>query len=90
MKRYKVRMLPLARLDIIKVRKWYKQHSQLLPQRFAEQVHLAIERIRETPLAYAIRYNQTRIAYINVFPYGIHFFVAENVICHHRHTSHCY
>jgi plasmid stabilization system protein ParE len=80
MKRYKVRILPSAYNDLKSARSWYRQHSPLLPKRLSQLVNRSIERIRQTPFAHAVRYQEVRIANINIFPYAIHYFLEENTI----------
>lgn len=80
MKRYKVRILPSAYRDLREARSWYRQHNSELPKRLALQVKLSIERIRQTPFAYTIRYQEVRIANVNVFPYAIHYFLQEDTV----------
>ena len=77
MRRYKVRILPSAQNDLVLARNWYKQHNPGLPKRFIQQVNLSVERIREAPFVYAVRYEGVRIANINIFPYAIHYFIDE-------------
>jgi plasmid stabilization system protein ParE len=80
MARHKVRIQPLAYDDLRQARNWYRQHNADLPKRLSQQVKLSVERIRELPLAHAIRYKNVRIASINVFPYAIHYLLKENTV----------
>lgn len=83
--------MPSAYADIQDGVTWYKQHNSELPKRFAEQIKLSVEKIRQTPFGYAIRYREIRIANIAIFPYAIHYFLQENSITiiavHHASMS---
>jgi plasmid stabilization system protein ParE len=80
MRRYRVRILPSAYNDLSEARNWYRQHNPDLPKRFLTQVNLSIDRIRQSPYAYAIRYKQVHIANVNIFPYAIHYLITEETI----------
>ena len=80
MRRYKVSILPSAYEDLQTARMWYRQRNPELPKRLTQQVRLSISRISDAPFAYAIRYNDVRIANVNIFPYAVHYLVKEDSI----------
>lgn len=80
MKRYKVRILPSAYNDLRQARSWYRQHNSDLPKRFSQQVTITVSRIKETPLAYAVRYKDVHIANVNIFPYAVHYIIFGETI----------
>jgi hypothetical protein len=51
-----------------------------LSDRFAQSVKDTIIRIRMTPLAFAIRYKNVRVAHTEKFPYSVHFHLDNNTI----------
>lgn len=89
MKRYKAQILPSAYRDIQDASTWYKQHSIELPGKVVQQVKITVEKIRQAPFAYAIRYKEIRIANVRVFPYAVHYFLEDNkvLIIGIHHTS---
>lgn len=39
-----------------------------------------LERISRSPFAHSVRYQDTRIANVSIFPYGVHYIVEEDTI----------
>jgi plasmid stabilization system protein ParE len=74
---YKIFYLDEAKRDIKEIKTWYKAQRNGLQQLFAKEVTKAIYRIEDTPLAFAVRYKNFRVAHTKSFPYGIHFYIDE-------------
>ena len=53
--------------------KWYEMQQKGLGKRFLNEIKEAFETICENPVGYQIRYNDCRIYFTKVFPYGIHY-----------------
>jgi hypothetical protein len=70
---YKALMLPEAKEDIIKTAHWYNDKQTGLGKRFTNEVRLKISFILTNPNAIAIRYDDTRCAVLDTFPFMIHF-----------------
>lgn len=70
-------ILPLAKRDIKEAAKWYNERQPGLGKRFTQHVREKVKFIRQNPKAIAIRYDDTRTAVLDVFPYMIHFTVDE-------------
>jgi len=77
MKRYHIVILPAALNDIREARDWYNEQQQGLGARFTKAIRATVKRIAHYPYHYAVRYNQTRMAQLNVFPYLIHYYIDE-------------
>jgi hypothetical protein len=77
---YNITILPSAHQDMREARAWYRQHTEDLPKRLMQQIRLGIAKIRATPFAYAIRYQEVHIANINIFPYAIHYLIVEDTV----------
>jgi hypothetical protein len=69
MKQYKVLLIPAAYNDLHDARDWYREINSELPKNLNHQVKITMEKIRSLPTAYAIRYQNVRIANIPIFPY---------------------
>ncbi len=79
--KYKYQITPAARDEFRMAREWYQQqHVKGLSDRFAQAVKDCIIKIRENPLAYAVRYKNVRIAHPEKFPYSIHFYPENNTL----------
>ncbi|MFN0049700.1 MAG: type II toxin-antitoxin system RelE/ParE family toxin [Cytophagales bacterium] len=74
---YSIDYFKEAKIDVREAKTWYKEQKLGLEKRFADSIKLAILKIKENPLNYAIRYKDIRIAYPKIFPYGIHFYIDE-------------
>jgi len=74
---YKSIILPLAKQDIKEAAKWYNERQPGLGKRFTQHVRQKVKFIRQNPKAVAIRYDDTRTAVLDVFPYMIHFTIDE-------------
>ena len=74
---YQVIYLDEARQDIREAKAWYRAQREGLQKYFAREVIQAIERLKQTPTAYAIRYKNFRVIHTRTFPYGIHFYIND-------------
>lgn len=74
---YKAIILPLAKLDISDAASWYNSKQKGLGKRFTAEVRSKVLFIRENPKASAVRYNDTRCAVLDVFPFMIHYTIDE-------------
>lgn len=80
--------------DIQEIKLWYKGKREGLEIEFVIEINKAIQLILSTPMAYAVRYRNIRIAHPKVFPYNIHFYIDEikeliviTAIIHNRRHS---
>jgi hypothetical protein len=70
---YKLTILPLAKIELQEIASWYEIINKNLGRRFLKSVKDEIEILRIKTLLYQIRYDGTRVALIQTFPYLIHF-----------------
>ena len=86
---YKLTILPLAKIDLQEIASCYEVINKNLGRRFLKSVKDEIEILRIYPLLYQTRYDETRVALIQTFPYLIHFEIdkKEIVIKAIIHTS---
>ena len=70
---YKLTILPLAKIDLEEIASWYENINKNLGKRFLKSVKDEIKIVRVKPHLYQIRYDETRVALIQTFPYLIHF-----------------
>lgn len=88
---YKAIILPLAKQDIKDAADWYNTKQNGLGTRFTKTVREKTRLIQQHPKISAIRYEDVRIAVLDVFPFTIHYTVAEQeksiVISLVAHTS---
>ena len=59
---------------------YYEKVSNDLADRFHKEFWGAIDRIKENPLHYQVRYRKIRIAFTEVFPFGIHYIIEKQQI----------
>lgn len=63
--------------DIIEAKNWYKEKQEGLDRRFSEAIKAAIEKIKNNPHAYAVRFNNLRVIAPKIFPYRVFYFIDE-------------
>lgn len=76
---YKALILPFAKQDIAKAVYWYNDKQKGLGQRFIKEIRDKVLFIRENPKAFAVRYDQTRCAVLDVFPFLIHYITDDKM-----------
>jgi hypothetical protein len=60
---------------------WYKSINPILAKRFKTTIKSFLIKIKQNPFVFEEKYNETRIAYIIDFPFGIHYKIEnENTI----------
>lgn len=74
---FKVLYFDEVRQDIKDAKSWYRNQLKGLEKRFAEDIKIAISRLKDRPSVHAIRYKNIRIARPDVFPYSIHFYIDD-------------
>jgi plasmid stabilization system protein ParE len=88
---YKVIYHTDAENDIRNAKKYYKEQLNGLEKRFALAVKGTITYIIENPLLFEVKYKNTRVAFTQIFPFGVHYVFDENTKTIHiltiLHTS---
>ena len=79
MKRYSIVILPAALNDIREAKEWYNEQQKGLGTRFTKAVRSTVKRVAHYPYHFAIRYSQTRMAQLSVFPYLVHYYIDESL-----------
>lgn len=74
---YKAILLPIAKLDISVAATWYNSKKKGLGKRFTKEVRSKVLFISKNPEASAIRYDDTRCAVLDVFPFMVHYIIDE-------------
>ncbi len=88
---YKAIILLLAKKDISEAATWYNSKQKGLGKRFTQEVRSKVLFIRENPKASPVRYDDTRCAVLDVFPFMIHYTIDDKkktvIIAAVFHTS---
>ena len=88
---YRVLLLPSAKLDIKTAAEWYNTQKKGLGKRFTNTVRSNVSFIKQNPKAFSVRYDETRTALLDIFPFMIHYIIDEEkeliVISNVFHTS---
>jgi plasmid stabilization system protein ParE len=69
----KIYISTFAKADLSDASKWYENQQKGLGRRFLNEMKEAFDIISKNPVAFPIRYNDYRIYYTKLFPYGIHY-----------------
>jgi plasmid stabilization system protein ParE len=59
---------------------YYEKASESLADRFHNEFWKTIDRIKENPHHYQKRYRDVMIAFTEIFPFGIHYVIDNDVI----------
>ncbi|MBI1307467.1 MAG: hypothetical protein GC181_12770 [Bacteroidetes bacterium] len=66
-----------AEQDIADTISWYNEQQHGLGNEYLEELKSALERLRENPLLFRIRYRNTRMVLLKRFPFFAHFYVDQ-------------
>lgn len=77
---YKIVIIEEAKLDFKEAFEWYKNIQPKLGERYKTSFKESLKIIKSNPLLFQIRYNDSRVALIENFPYTIHFNIYDNTI----------
>ncbi len=77
---YSLSISEAAELDIREAFLWYEDQKDNLGLAFEKHISKTIQNIQKNPLKIQVRYNQTRVAFLKKFPYGVHFNIIDNEI----------
>lgn len=77
---YKIVTSSKSELDISKAIKYYKSIRVELAKAFLKELRDSKNYLEKHPKKIQIRYANIRIAYLDTFPYGIHFRLKEKTI----------
>lgn len=72
---YKIKLDPLAKLDIDDNIDWYNQQQPDLGSRFYEHLKDAFRIIEQNPFSFPVKYKDTRTVPVKTFPFTIHYLV---------------
>jgi plasmid stabilization system protein ParE len=76
----KIVIIEEAKLDFKEAFEWYKNIQPKLGERYKNSFKESLKIIKSNPLLFQIRYNDSRVALIENFPYIIHFNIYDNRI----------
>src|SRR6187402_858920 len=67
--------------DIEEAKLWYytQNPGTDLEERFANAIKEVIEKVQKNPFIYSPIYKNIRIAHPKIFPYGVHFYIEEDI-----------
>ncbi len=80
MMKYEIVISDEAKSDIKEAVDYYSQIDNKLPKRCIADIVAAIDKLKQNPLHYQVRYKNIRIIFTTTFPYGIHYILDENII----------
>jgi plasmid stabilization system protein ParE len=75
---YKIKVDPIARLDLLESIIWYNEQQPELGRRYYNSVQQTIKSIKANPYKFQIRYKILRMALVRKFPFMVMFLVDED------------
>ena len=79
MKKFRIRIDPMALEDIQGITDWYNQQKEMVGKRFQDSTIKQINKLAKDPNSFAIRYNEIRCMQVKKFPYMVHFYINEKL-----------
>lgn len=80
MKRYSLIINSFAQYDLKIAADWYAERKEGLDREFIEEIEKTIQKIIENPKQFAFIRNEIRMAIVKRFPFGIYYYVGEDII----------
>jgi toxin ParE1/3/4 len=77
---YTITIAEVAEDDIRQAHLWYEEQKKSLGDTFENHISDSVDSIQDNPLKNQIQYSNTRVFFLNKFPYGIHFNVIDKNI----------
>ena len=71
---------PSAELDITEAYLWYEERLEDLGLDFIEEVEEVFTRIKANPESFEIKYEETRFAFTDRFPFAVHYIIEAKKI----------
>lgn len=86
---YKIVIKRLAERDIAEATEWYYTRGKHLAKKFIKKVEEAILLLKKNPEHYQKRYNEVRIMFMEIFPFGLYYTLESNTVFIHAvlHTK---
>ena len=75
---YRLVILPIAQQDIKEAASWYESKQNGLGKRFTLHVRKKLNSLKKHPYNFVNRYDETRTAVFDVFPFMAHYNVGES------------
>ena len=63
--------------DVLNAKDWYKSQQKGLEKRFASEVKITLNYLIKNPLLFQVKYKTVRVAFTEVFPFGVHYNLNE-------------
>lgn len=80
MKSYTIKINPFAESDLKMAANWYAAQKVGLDEDFIEEIENTLHRIQQNPQHFAYIRKKIRMSIVKRFPYGIYFYVSEDVV----------
>ena len=79
MKKYKIVFSENALRDIEETVIYYNEQQKNLGKKFAIEVQSTLNSIKRNPFYSSIRYNDIRCAFVNIFPFLVHYKIETDI-----------
>jgi len=77
---YRIKVETNAETDLLEAFLWFEEIQEGLGIRFENDFRDAISLLIRNPYNYQIRYDNTRIVFLKIFPFGIHYRILGNQV----------
>lgn len=80
MKPYTIKINSFGESDLKIATNWYAAQKEGLDLKFIEEIEKTFHRIQQNPQHFAFVRKKIRMSIVKRFPYGIYFYVSEDII----------
>lgn len=74
---YRIKLLPVAKKDLINAKKWHEKKRSGLGKEFKQTLDAAVEYIGENPYYFQSRHKELRLSLVKRFSYAIFYLIDE-------------
>ena len=75
---YTLDFLPEAYQDLNEAVDWYNEQKEELGERLYHMVTNKMDKLKDNPFLWSVRYNEVHCALVDTFPYLIHYIIEED------------
>jgi len=75
-----LRIRKLAQQDIQEIVDYYDAIAPHITDRFLDRLYKSLDTIKSNPFLFQIKYNNTRVRYLQGFRFGIHYITENDIV----------
>ncbi len=77
---FQLNIRSIAKQDIQEIIDYYEDISPKITDRFLNELYNEFDFLKGKPNSFQVKYRNTRVRYLKLFPFGIHYKTSNNLI----------